>query len=171
MFLMLKRTLHQKSWVCHMMWVIHYSGLFHDKYNSIIYPFKIFIRVNWITCTIWTAGLIYFYLNNTLASELQDWLQWKGQYLISENKNHKLSMGPGKFKPLTKQNEATKSILKQLEFINMLIKYLTQIYKLLVSYFSNFFLKTIILWGNIKQLKKITQNKSELFFIIAVITM
>jgi hypothetical protein len=48
-------------------------------------------------------------------------------------------MGPVKLKPVTKQDEATKLTLKQLEFINMLMKYLTQIYKLLVSYFSIFF--------------------------------
>ena len=48
-------------------------------------------------------------------------------------------MGPVKLKSVTKQDEATKLILKQPEFINMLMEYLTQIYKLLVSYFSNFF--------------------------------
>lgn len=149
--------------------MIHYSDLFHDKYNSIIYPFKIFIRVNWITCTIWTAGLIYFYLNRRLASDIQDWLQWKGQYFISNNKNHKLSIGQVKLKPVTKQDEATKLILKQLEFINMLMKYLTEMYKLLVSYFSNFFWKTIILWAIIKQLKK-SHRMSQNFFIIAVST-
>jgi len=95
--------------------------------------------MNWITCTIWTAGLIYFYLNRRMVSELQYRLQRKGHYLISNNKNHKISMGPVKLKPVTKQDEATKLTLKQLEFINMLTKYLTQIYKLLVSYFSIFF--------------------------------
>jgi len=138
-FLVLKRPCHQKTWVCHMMWVIHYSVLSHDKYNSIIYPFKIFSRVNWITCTIWTAVLTYFYLNRRLASELLDWLQWKGQYLLSNNKNHKLSTGTVKLKPVTKQDEATKLVLKQLEFINMLMKYLTQIYKLLVISLIFFF--------------------------------
>lgn len=33
-----------------------------------------------------------------------------------------ISMGPVKLKPVTKQDEATKLILKQLEFINMLMK-------------------------------------------------
>jgi hypothetical protein len=34
-------------------------------------------------------------------------------------------MGTVKLKPVTKQDEATKLIFKQLEFINMLMKYLT----------------------------------------------
>lgn len=148
-----------------MMRVIHYSGLFHDKYNSVIYPFKIFIRVNWITCTIWTAGLIYIYLNNRLASELQDQLQWKGQYLISNNKSHKLSMGPVKLKPVTKQDEATKLTLKQLEFINMLMKYLTQIYKLLVSHFSIFFfLKDSNSLRHYQAIKQKSHRMSQNFF-------
>lgn len=79
-------------------------------------------------------------------------------------------MGPVKLKSVTKQDEATKLILKQLEFINMLMEYLTQIYKLLVSYFSNFFWETIILWGIIKQLKK-SHRMSQNFYIIAVSTM
>ena len=48
-------------------------------------------------------------------------------------------MGPVKLKPVTKQDEATKLILKQLEFINMLMKYLTQVYKLLVTFLFFFF--------------------------------
>jgi len=79
-------------------------------------------------------------------------------------------MGPVKLKPVTKQDEATKLILKQLEFINMLMKNWTQIYKLLVT-FLIFLWKTIILWGIIKQLKKKSHRMSQNFFIIAVSTM
>jgi len=71
-------------------------------------------------------------------------------------------MGPVKLKPATKQDEATKLILKQLEFINMLMKYLTQIYKLLViSLF--FFLKDHNSLRHYQAIKKITQSESELF--------
>jgi hypothetical protein len=71
-------------------------------------------------------------------------------------------MGPVKLKPVTKQDEATKLILKQLEFINMLIKYFTQIYKLLVIFLI--FFKDHSSLRHYQAIKKITQNESELFY-------
>jgi hypothetical protein len=39
--------------------------------------------------------------------------------VISNNEKHKISIGSVKLKPVTKQDEATKLRLKQLEFINI----------------------------------------------------